>query len=110
MSPWQKAIGQIFSSAIGSSGQAICSGTDSIAKQPAIFLSGSPLRHNTTIFLMVGIGLLTMFMIDFADLSHIARRAAGCLGQYGSIISGMAGYLIAQYPVNMREQSTALTD
>ncbi len=73
MTPWQKAIGQNVSSAIASFGQAICSGTDKVATQPAIFLTGSPLRHIATMSLTASIGLLTMFIVDFADLFYIAQ-------------------------------------
>ena len=67
------------SPAIASSGQAICSGTDNIATQPAIFLTGSPLRHITTMSLTASIGLLTMFIVDFADLFYIAQLADSSL-------------------------------
>ncbi|CAO1654890.1 MATE family efflux transporter [Parasphingorhabdus sp. NYA22] len=73
MTPWQKTIGQNIFSAIASSGQAIFSGTDNITTQPAIFLTGSPLRHITTMALTASIGLLTMFIVDFADLFYIAQ-------------------------------------
>ena len=62
-----------LSSAIASFGQAICSGTDKVATQPAIFLTGSPLRHIATMSLTASIGLLTMFVVDFADLFYIAQ-------------------------------------
>ena len=70
---------QKISSAIASSGQAICSGTEKIATQPAIFLTGSPLRHITTMSLTASIGLLTMFIVDFADLFYIAQLADSSL-------------------------------
>ena len=79
MTPWQKAIGENISSAIGKSGQAICSGTANIATQPAIFLTGSPLRHIATMSLTASIGLLTMFIVDFADLFYIAQLADSAL-------------------------------
>jgi len=79
LTPWQKTIGQKISSAIGSSGQALCSGTDNIATQPAIFLIGSPLRHIATMSLTASIGLLTMFIVDFADLFYIAQLADSSL-------------------------------
>ncbi|WP_417611301.1 MATE family efflux transporter [Parasphingorhabdus sp.] len=67
------------SSAIAGSGWAISSGTDNIATQPAIFLTGSPLRHITTMSLTASIGLLTMFVVDFADLFYIAQLADSSL-------------------------------
>lgn len=73
MTPKQKTIGQNNSSAIASSGQAFRSGTDNIATQPAIFLTGSPLRHITTMSLTASIGMLTIFLVDFADLFYIAQ-------------------------------------
>ena len=79
MTPWQKTIGQNISSAIGSFGQAICSGTDKVATQPAIFLTGSPLRHIATMSLTASIGLLTMFIVDFADLFYIAQLGDSAL-------------------------------
>ena len=79
MTPWQKAIGQNVSSAIASFGQAICSGSDKVATQPAIFLTGSPLRHISTMSLTASIGLLTMFIVDFADLFYIAQLADSAL-------------------------------
>ncbi|WP_335655302.1 MATE family efflux transporter [Parasphingorhabdus sp.] len=79
LTDWQKPIGQNLSSAIASSGHADCSGTDSIATQPAIFLTGSPLRHITTMTLTASIGLLTMFIVDFADLFYIAQLADSSL-------------------------------
>ncbi len=54
-------------------GQAICSGTVKVTIQPAIFLTGSPLRHIATMALTASIGLLTMFIVDFADLFYIAQ-------------------------------------
>ena len=60
-------------SAIASIGRAICSGTEKVATQSAIFLTGSPLRHIATMSLTASIGLLTMFIVDFADLFYIAQ-------------------------------------
>ena len=79
MTPWQKAIGQNISSAIASFGQANCSGTDKVATQPAIFLTGNPLRHIATMALTASIGLLTMFIVDFADLFYIAQLGDSAL-------------------------------
>jgi putative MATE family efflux protein len=76
---WQNAIGQNESPAIASSGQAPCNGTNNIATQPAIFLTGSPLRHITVMSLTASIGLLTMFIVDFADLFYIAQLADSAL-------------------------------
>jgi putative MATE family efflux protein len=76
---WQKTIGQNIFSAIASSGQAVCSGTDFISPQPAIFLTGSPLRHITTMSLTASIGMLTMFLVDFADLFYIAQLSDSAL-------------------------------
>lgn len=73
MTRWQKTIGPTSSSVLASFGQTQCSGTDTVATQPAIFLTGSPLRHITTMSLTASIGLLTMFVVDFADLFYIAQ-------------------------------------
>lgn len=79
MTPWQKTIGQKIYCAIASSGQATCSGLDNIATQPAIFLTGNPLRHIATMSLTASIGLLTMFIVDFADLFYIAQLSDSSL-------------------------------
>ena len=79
MTLWQKPIGKNISSAIGKCSPAIDSGTDTIATQPAIFLTGSPLRHIATMSLTASIGLLTMFIVDFADLFYIAQLSDSAL-------------------------------
>ncbi|NRD90705.1 MATE family efflux transporter [Sphingopyxis sp. BSNA05] len=79
LTPWQKTIGQNIFSAIASSGRANCSGTDIITTQPAIFLTGSPLKHITTMSLTASIGILTIFLVDFADLFYIAQLADSAL-------------------------------
>lgn len=73
MTRWQKTIGPNISCALAKIGQALCSGTETVATQPAIFLTGSPLRHVATMSLTASIGLLTMFIVDFADLFYIAQ-------------------------------------
>lgn len=44
-----------------------------IATSPAIFLTGNPLRHIVVMTLTASIGILTMFIVDFADLFYIAQ-------------------------------------
>lgn len=55
------------------------SGIYIIATQPAIFLTGNPLRHITTMTLTASVGLLTVFIVDFADLFYIAQLGDSAL-------------------------------
>jgi MATE family, multidrug efflux pump len=50
-----------------------------IASQPAIFLTGNPMRHITVMTLTASIGLLTMFIVDFVDLLYIAQLGDSAL-------------------------------
>jgi len=79
LTPWQKTIGQIIFSAIASSGQGDLQWNSIIATRPAIFLTGSLLRHITSMTLTASIGTLTIFLVDFADLFYIAQLADSSL-------------------------------
>ena len=71
-----RAIGSLQ---IASSGQNSGNRIKNIATQPAIFLTGSPMRHITVMTLTASVGLLTMFIVDFVDLLYIAQLGDSAL-------------------------------
>lgn len=73
MTGWQNAIGDFHLFKLPVPAKPTDSWIETIATQPAIFLTGNPLRHITVMTLTSSVGLLTMFIVDFVDLLYIAQ-------------------------------------